>query len=565
MPTLIPERPAFHADRGAEKRVWKALADTLPDEAVLIHGLRITRRSRDREGDLVVLWPGVGIAVIEVKGGHMTERPDGRFLQSDGTGKSKPVDPLDQARLLMHDLVKWFNSKTSIQTNYNFTFMAAMPYASVNDEWHSTIATRKQIVDRRDLPNAAAMVREALLDNEGVRVSPDARTVEHMVKALEANVLDAHNPVELAGLLDERSEHITTLLAANESKLDFVAEVPRFAVSGPAGSGKTAMAMSLARRLTESGHRVLYLCYSTLLAADLRHREEALDKPRRIAAINTLHSIGPRLGIQIPKGAAQPFWEVELPALIKDAAKALKPDAKFDAIVVDEAQDFSPDWWPTVQSLLRDPDKGRIHTFSDSGQTVFNRGGGLGLDLIQLRLGVNLRNTQEIADGSNLLTDTPAPCIGPEGPAIQYCEVPEWADVTKAGDTIAASMLNYYRPSDIAFLQTRHRHPVHREWEAKSRDFYNRQYWEGDDVFYSTVAKFKGLERHCVVLVVDGFNDTMPERETLYVGMTRAQDLLIVVARRSELEPHVDPELMDLLDANRLDLADDEYEEREED
>ena len=62
MPRLISEDAAFDADKGAEEAVWKALVKTLPDEATLLHDVRITNLDGDREGDLIVLWPGKGIA-----------------------------------------------------------------------------------------------------------------------------------------------------------------------------------------------------------------------------------------------------------------------------------------------------------------------------------------------------------------------------------------------------------------------------------------------------------------------------------------------------------------------
>jgi superfamily I DNA/RNA helicase len=267
----------------------------------------------------------------------------------------------------------------------------------------------------------------------------------------------------------------------------------------------------------------------------------------------------------VPSEVPDDYWEIQSPALIRAAAEQLPTDQKFDAVIVDEAQDFAPAWWDTVIALLRDPVNGGLFTFGDVGQTLFSRGGEQELGLVPLTLETNLRNTREISDGANRLTKSSVKCIGPEGPAIHFCEVPEWADVTVAGDAMASSMLNHYRPTDIALLHTHHRHPVHKEWERIGRAFYNKQYWEGDDIFYSTVMKFKGLERHCVVLVVDGFKDESRARELLYVGMTRAQDFLVVVSKRSTLSQFIDDDLMELLDENPIYLGDDIYQDDETD
>src|SRR5665811_1415248 len=73
MPHLYPPSPRFPPDDGgAEHAVWRALADQLPDDVALFHGLRIQEAAHEHEIDLLIAWPGVGLAAIEVKGGHIT-------------------------------------------------------------------------------------------------------------------------------------------------------------------------------------------------------------------------------------------------------------------------------------------------------------------------------------------------------------------------------------------------------------------------------------------------------------------------------------------------------------
>jgi hypothetical protein len=72
MPRCYPLEPGFGSGRTAERQVWEVLRDQLPADAVLLHSVTMIERATEHEADLVVGWPGVGVAVIEVKGGHIS-------------------------------------------------------------------------------------------------------------------------------------------------------------------------------------------------------------------------------------------------------------------------------------------------------------------------------------------------------------------------------------------------------------------------------------------------------------------------------------------------------------
>ena len=97
MPRCYPLEPGFGSGRTAERQVWEVLRDQLPADAALLHSVTMIERATEYEADLVVGWPGVGVAVIEVKGGHIS-RDQGQSYQSSG-GETHPVkDPVAQAQ-----------------------------------------------------------------------------------------------------------------------------------------------------------------------------------------------------------------------------------------------------------------------------------------------------------------------------------------------------------------------------------------------------------------------------------------------------------------------------------
>ncbi len=59
---------------------------------------------------------------------------------------------------------------------------------------------------------------------------------------------------------------------------------------------------------------------------------------------------------------------------------------RFDAVVVDEAQDFADSWWVPLLAALRDEETGGVYVFADEGQRVFARQGRPPLSLVPVVL-----------------------------------------------------------------------------------------------------------------------------------------------------------------------------------
>ena len=93
------------------------------------------------------------------------------------------------------------------------------------------------------------------------------------------------------------------------------------------------------------------------------------------------------------------FWEDELPRQMSDLASQLPPERRFDAFVVDEAQDFADLWWQPILGSMRDERTSGLYLYSDQNQRVFARFGSAPVPLVPLVLDHNLRNTRQIAEG----------------------------------------------------------------------------------------------------------------------------------------------------------------------
>ena len=160
MPQCYPEQPEFAEDRHAERAVWEALRDQLPDDAALFHSVGLLEGDRERELDLLVAWPGVGIAVVEVKGGHVTRDGQGWYQESKGQ-KRKIGSPVVQAQdgKNMPDPLP---GRTRPACRAASAHLVAFPYTAVPQDWHAVDCPRSAVIDSHDLVRSAALVAAAV-------------------------------------------------------------------------------------------------------------------------------------------------------------------------------------------------------------------------------------------------------------------------------------------------------------------------------------------------------------------------------------------------------------------
>ena len=78
--------------------------------------------------------------------------------------------------------------------------------------------------------------------------------------------------------------------------------------------------------------------------------------------------------------------------------------------------------------------------------------------------------------------------------------------------------------------------PVYAVRSNADRGAYWQELWSTDDVSFSTVSGFKGLERLAAVIAVIGSHDEIDPKDVLYTALSRAMDLALIVGERDQLE-----------------------------
>ena len=530
-PRLIPEHPKF--ETATEREVWDVLRAELGPDDVLMANLRLSDEVKDHEADIVAIIGGAGVVVIEVKGGSVGV-VGGQWRQSGNDRRS--FDPVEQARTTKYAIRQYVESDPrwsgSSRKRIRWAHSVALPDTELHDDFSMPDCPRWAVHGKGDIADLAGRLHDVVVMQETNNVPPSPRDVDLIVEILNGR----HLPVlDISADARARWAEVDRLTLEQATLLQVTRLLNRVEVRGGAGSGKTVLALTQARQLSRGhgGHkaqRVALICYSLGLAAYFKRVVETWDRKHRPAFVGTFHALGRSWGAPDGSRDNSDFWEIELPAIMKELAAGLPDGQRFDSFIVDEGQDFADSWWAPIMGAMKDQETGGLFVYSDENQRIFQRFGGPPVPLVPLILDHNLRNTKQIGEAFNPLAPMRMQLKGGDGPEVEF--VPSSAeDAVEIADEQVDRLLEAgWKSHEVMLLTTGNRHPVQIERGSASDPVgYWRSFWDEDDVFYGHVLGCKGLERQAVVLCINQDKVTDRSRERLYVGLSRATDQLIVV------------------------------------
>ena len=560
----------------AERFVEEQLRAALPDGARLYPNVRFTAKTRrdgpahDGEADIVIVHPDNGLLVIEVKAGEPSRDAHGRWWLGD---RQLDRSPFEQAEAAKHDLAAAIQAlpdwprDTELRHGHAVAFpgadLASLPrgHALLGPDANPAIVMDAGSFENAERTRGSLERAWAWWVGDGTRGQPlDAKTMaridEYLAPIATLRRFLRHDIADDRDRLLEASNAQKWVLNQNRSRR-------RVEVVGPAGSGKSLVAVEKARRMAKDGWRTLFVCFNQPLAtAVIREFEEEGEPPERRPTVTTFHrlceTLGTRAGTLAPKPAPPPqaWWDETLPRALDAAIEAL-PEERFHAIIVDEGQDFRLAWLESLEFLFRTPADGVLWVFHDPGQALRHDDEVEGLGLPdRLELFEDHRSPAPVAELAAPFYRGPGePYAVGEGsrrPTIIEAE-PGKATVDAVRRTLhTLTEIEGVRAWQIVVLsgQTASKSDVWRQ-----RRFGNLVLWNGavddegnskglpadeipdeppdaDVVLFETVRRFKGLEREVVILC------ELPEEgerldQLLYTGLTRATTHLVVIASAS--------------------------------
>jgi hypothetical protein len=530
-PAVLPAQVREDQHRSAEVKVYDQLAKSLPPAWTVYYsrpwtGLTPTGRERDGECDFVLAHPKHGFLAIEVKGGEISFDPSTEGWQSrDRHGiRHKIKDPIEQARRSKHELLKKLKAQRGWRSDRFVRSRHGVIFPDTESPPRQLGADRptEMFCCRPTMANIADWVSQRLKEtSDEVGLDGDG------MQALERLLATPFTlRVPLAHILDDDERAIASLTPQQFHILDAIADLRKVAIGGAAGTGKTIVAVEDAVRMSDTSARTLLTCNGSLLADNLRMRLS-----QTTVQVFTFQELcidlARRAHLRTPKIIDSAFLDVGAPELLVQAVEQ-DPPLRFDAIVVDEGQDFRSHWWVALSSALAGPNS-RLHVFYDTNQSLYGAVGSqlASFALVPIRLNRNLRNTQSIHQMAN--RHYTGPNTVSDGPA----GVPTKEIISADGDIpmVVADVIRHLittenvKPSDIAVLASKG------ERLNGISERLNPIAFLG--ITFETISRFKGLERQVVIVVAD--KDLSDEPELTYVALTRARAHLILVGKESIL------------------------------
>jgi hypothetical protein len=477
--------------------------------------------------------------VIEVKGGEIKIDSDGNWTSRDRQGFVHRIkDPVKQARDSKHQLLSKLKESTKwrsrfIRVRHGVIFpdvlrytgdlrpdMPARLFAFAGD-----LTQIDQWIDSRFFGLEQSDEYIQPLGPDGIAALDDLLT-----RAITLNV-------QLGGGIQQDLKEIRLKSGEQVCMLREMESFTRLTVAGAAGTGKTVLAAEKAIMLAEAGKETLLLCFNRPLCMDLRRQIGR----KSTLTISTFHMLAADIAKKAGANPAEHTVEELARHFLVNYAKA--SPHQYDALIIDEGQDFEQSWLESLEVLLKGGAHGTLYIFYDDNQNITGASsvylGSLPESRYQLTR--NYRNTQKIfRQASRFYRGRTVRPMGPVGTDVRWLASATATLATSAVATRICELVGHHgvQPSDITVLMPTARDAEHfRRTSGSGMSRFGTTDAESRDagkVVVDSIRRFKGLESPVILLVLPDGMEAF--EEVVYTGMTRAQTLLEVFASKRLVE-----------------------------
>lgn len=517
---------------------------------------------RDNEIDFICYHPRYGVVVVEVKGGRIRrDGATGVFSSVNRHGETFEIrDPFQQALTFKSRFLR-FLKKSGIRVPVSHA--VSFPGAS-EDEFPAAAGMAPEIILGRnrlkDLDQALKALVEKSQPEQYLRFDDVGGELDRILIGSTFTTR-----MYLRDYIDSHEHRVKDVETIHETLITPIASARRLGIEGEAGTGKTMLAVMLAKHFRDQGRSVLVLTSNALLNLVLqRDLGDGID-------VQTYSEIAGSFGVNLLiapddfQGAKEDWIQYEAPDRLK---KAIGISTKrFDVVISDEAQDVQPFWWEAFESLLNQTsEESRFYVFFDSSQGVFGSGGGerpfVAAEVLPIKppyfpLVHNYRTTREIASFARGFRTGQEVLQSHSGRLGYVPELITYKDAENAREILAKLMRKLTKEEglqndEVTLLSARNpaakesilyqtdeiaKTPLHRLTSTQKKSWKEARAPK-DALGISTIAGFKGMETSVGILInVSEYNlpaDNPLMATLIYVACTRAKHMLYVFVQEND-------------------------------
>ena len=530
----------------------------------------------DREVDCVLYHRKHGLLIIECKSGKIATSRDSRngnvvWLQSGKPMDKRPREQVEGLIAPLHEYMKHLlRCPEEGKDFYRVRVQWAVCFSDMDNLFEIPLAEipRKRALLRPDLLDAKHFEKRLI---EILEIPAEARNGrafandyldEEAFFALQ-NFLDGNGErVEESDLLREDNFYAEQATEMQQMMMESISRNPRMRIEGVAGSGKSRMVVWEALRLSRIGKSVAIVCYNDLLADELQNdMNEVLERDR--AAVIAKYGKDGGVSFAPVEVHAYSEWCKKyaktvkiLPKMGKDASQYYDKDLPqalkrekffFDAVIIDEGQDFAGEWIDSLTQLLRDPERGIMRFFYDPAQRLYGTRNGIDSEQIKsmpvIVLNRGFRNTCKILEWVYKNTGIRLQCYNntPQGKPVKEFRYTNPTEQEKLLVECYEYLVSHYKLSysDILVVSMCSERSSGVKNIKDERFVWNRVGGKKlirDKVNIVSTYRIKGLDALAVILVDVEEPVEINKRENwkrcLLVGATRAKQLLTVIRKK---------------------------------
>ena len=533
----------------SEQKVLKYLEKNLNEEWIIYQNFLLDKNVDDGQVDFLILHKTIGGIILEVKGGrietYLDPNNEYKWLSINRKNEKFSIkDPFLQSKDQAWKLKRYLKDIKTMMHSFNFVNAAAFPDVQKID-FESPFMNDLNTFSREDFNNNLGFQFKKLLQN--VQQRPHTEQTLQQLHNYLLPIFKTNSTLQSS--FDFMDEQFNEATEEQFKAMIEIEENSKLYVKGPAGTGKTLIAINFAKRMLENNKTVFFACYTQNLGEYLKSEFSQYEN----IFTGNIHSLLREIFSLV--SGEMPFDNEDKKKKFEEYTNDMNSwiidngtdtfifqtqnlyrlfeilDIKINTVLIDECQDFSLEAQEGISLLNLYSDEPKFYMFGDPNQTQLSEWKPLFTEPTRT-LSKNMRNSNEIinklfaldVENSGISDDLNVDYEVLSGFELNNQKIEIQEKLPKILHNLTTEGVEL---SQIAILglHTGHANDI-RHLSALGKKIY-----ELDEITVDSALRYKGLEKDVVIAIFPDYkvSNTQLLKSQIYTGISRPQKKLVVL------------------------------------